>query len=147
VQNPDRASEGALLECSLFERLFNSVDPQRISALEIQYRMNTEIQDIPSRLFYKGLLKPSQEAAVRRLKLDLTNSRDPYVNKIIDPELPVVFVDVDGAQNTKARPEEAEIACRITESLVKSGVAPHEIGIITPYRAQQSLIRRRLASG
>jgi DNA replication ATP-dependent helicase Dna2 len=147
VQNPDRASEGALLECSLFERLFNSVDPQRISALEVQYRMNAEIQDIPSRLFYKGLLKPSQEAAVRRLKLDLTNSRDPDVNKIIDPELPVVFVDVDGVQNTKAHPEEAEIACRITESLVKSGVAPQEIGIITPYRAQQSLIRRRLASG
>ncbi len=147
VQNPNGTSEGALLERSLFERLFDSVDRRRVSSLEIQYRMNTEIQDIPSRLFYQGLLKPSQEAATRRLKLDLTNSSDPRVNSIIDPERPVVFVDVDGAENSKARPEEAEIACRISETLVNSGIAPHEIGIITPYRAQQSLIRRRLASG
>jgi DNA replication ATP-dependent helicase Dna2 len=53
-------------------------------------------------------------------------------------------VDVQGTTGSTARPEEAEAACKIVESLVASGVPSHEIGIITPYRAQQTLIRKRL---
>ncbi|MBI5248622.1 MAG: AAA family ATPase [Desulfomonile tiedjei] len=140
-------SDSDSLERSLFERLFDSAPDSRISRLKVQYRMNREIQEIPSRLFYGGALQPSPEAASRRLSIGNGTSHDSSLNRIMDPELPVVFVDVEGSDSGKACPQEAEIACRITEALVARGVAPHEIGIITPYRAQQSLIRRRLFSG
>jgi DNA replication ATP-dependent helicase Dna2 len=133
------------LEQSLFERLFNSSRPERVSSLRMQYRMNREVQDIPSRLFYEGKLLPAPEAAARRLNINPGVSDDKDINRIIDPDIPVVFVDVEGADSGKARPEEAAVACAIFESLVESGVPPREIGVITPYRAQQSLIRRHLS--
>ena len=139
-------SDSDSLERSLFERLFDSAPDSRISRLKIQYRMNKEIQEIPSRLFYGGSLEASPAAASRRLTVHPGISHDAGINRIIDPGLPVVFVDVEGSDSGKACPRQAEIACKITESLVASGVAPREIGIITPYRAQQSLIRRRLFS-
>jgi DNA replication ATP-dependent helicase Dna2 len=133
------------LEQSLFERLFHTSRPERITSLRMQYRMNQEVQDIPSRLFYDGKLLPSPEAATRRLNIIPGTFDDMDINRIIDPAIPVVFVDVEGADSGKARPEEATFACNILESLVESGVPPSEIGVITPYRAQQSLIRRHLS--
>jgi len=133
------------LEQSLFERLYRSAPKRRISPLLMQYRMNREVQDLPSRLFYEGSLFPSPDAAGRRLCMEPGVSSDPQINRIIDPALPVVFVDVPGTYNGKASPQEAELACAIVESLLASGVAPAEIGIISPYRAQQALIRGKLS--
>ena len=36
------------------------------------------------------------------------------------------------------------MVCRIVERLLAAGVPSQEIGIITPYKAQQALIRKRL---
>jgi len=135
------------LEKSLFERLFPSSPAERISRLKMQYRMNSEIQDVPSRLFYGGTLFPSPEAASRRLSIDSALSDDSDINSIVDPDRPVVFVDVEGAGSGRARPEEALVASRIVECLLKAGLPPGEIGVITPYRVQQALIRRSLSSG
>lgn len=147
VQTRQEASPGAdepSLERSLFERLFLTSPAESISRLTMQYRMNQEVQDIPSRLFYEGALYPAPEVRRRRLNIHPGVSGDRVIDKVIDPEPPVIFVDVQGPHSGKARPEEAETACRIVESLVASGVQSHEIGIITPYRAQQALIRNRL---
>lgn len=138
----DREASG--LERSLFERLFHSAPQERISRLRIQYRMNRDVQDIPSRLFYDGTLVPAPGVEQRRLNLNPGVAAKGEINKIIDPELPVVFVDVHSSDSGKASPAEAAVACTIVESLIASGVANHEIGIISPYRAQQALIRRLL---
>lgn len=139
--------DGPGLEQSLFERMFLTVPAERISRLRMQYRMNQEVQDIPSRLFYDGSLFPSPDAKKRRLSVEPGVSSMAEVNTILDPEIPVLFVDVEGPSSGKARPEEAEVACRIVEGLLSGGVPSHEIGIITPYRAQQALIRKRLSRG
>ena len=136
--------EEAGLEQSLFERLYRSSPQSKISRLRMQYRMNEEVQAIPSRLFYDGALFPSPETARRRLLIEPGASGDPQINRIMDPEHSVVFVDVDGANSGKARPEEAEVASLIVQVLLKCGVPPREIGVITPYKAQQALIRGRL---
>ena len=99
---------------------------------------------MPSRLFYQGMLFPAAEAAGRRLRLHPDWSDGTPIGKIVNPDLPVVFVDVAGADSGRSRPEEAAVATRIVESLLAGGVPPHEIGIITPYKAQQALIRKRL---
>ncbi|MFH1116999.1 MAG: AAA domain-containing protein, partial [Pseudomonadota bacterium] len=135
------------LEQSLFERLLGALPGAGISRLNMQYRMNREVQDIPSRLFYGGALYPSPEAGSRRLCIEPGVSSVPEVNEIVSPDSPVVFVDVEGPNGGRARPEEAEAAGTIFESLVAGGVPPSEVGIITPYRAQQALIRKRLSRG
>ncbi|MGO9567586.1 MAG: AAA domain-containing protein, partial [Desulfomonilaceae bacterium] len=129
---------------SLFERLISSASPSRISSLRMQYRMNLEVQSISSRLFYGGTLFPSPEAAGRRLKIDRQVSGDAQIEKIVSPGVPVVFVDVHGGDTGKSSSEEAALVCRIVERLLASGVPSHEVGIITPYKAQQALIRKRL---
>ena len=135
------------LEQSLFERMFLTAPDEHISRLRMQYRMNQQVQDIPSRLFYNDSLFPSPDARNRRLSIVPGVSSMAAVNEILDPDLPVLFVDVEGPSSGKARPEEAEVACRIVEGLLGGGVPSDEIGIITPYRAQQALIRKRLSLG
>jgi len=135
------------LERSLFERLFLSSPSAKVSSLKVQYRMNAEVQDIPSRLFYGGTLVPSPDVALRRLRINAGSSESREMERIIDPGLPVVFVDVRGGDCGKARPEEADAVAKITGILLACGVSSDEVGIITPYRAQQALIRNRLAQG
>jgi DNA replication ATP-dependent helicase Dna2 len=132
------------LEMSLFERLYLSSPRSRISPLNMQYRMNLEVQEVPSRIFYGGALFPSPDAANRRLNLLRRLNGNPTIDRIIDPDVPVVFVNVEGRDSGKARPEEALAVGKIVRALLAGGVSAHEIGIITPYRAQQSLIRRSL---
>ncbi len=133
------------LSRSLFERLFKEAPRDRVSGLRVQYRMNRAIQDIPSRLFYEGRLIPSPEVERRTLNGCRTGGSDPVINGLLDPARPVVFADVAGDAAGRARPEEAEIAFRLVDQLIRRGIPAHEIGVITPYRAQQSLIRKRLA--
>jgi DNA replication ATP-dependent helicase/nuclease Dna2 len=136
------SEEDGGLRLSLFERLFLSAPPQQVSRLSMQYRMNLEVQSISSQLFYDGKLFPSPEAATRRLNIDRQESGDTQIEKIVSPGFPVVFVDVPGTDKGKSSAEEAAIVCKIVERLLAAGVPPHEVGIITPYKAQQALIRR-----
>ncbi len=135
---------GYALERSLFERMALAADPSRISRLKTQYRMSKDIQELPSRLFYDGTLYPAPEVVHRRLRISPGVSDDEWLNRTLDPELPVVFLDVKGPNAGKARPEEAVVAARIVEGLIACGIPAQEIGVITPYRVQQALIRRRL---
>jgi DNA replication ATP-dependent helicase Dna2 len=143
--NEASSEDNSGLEVSLFERLFRTAPESRISRLKTQYRMNREIQEIPSRIFYDGALTPSPEVAGRRLNIKIKATNNDQIGKIVDPDLPVVFVDVPGADSGKARAEEAEVAREIVEALLALGVPSHEVGIITPYRAQQALIRLRIS--
>jgi DNA replication ATP-dependent helicase Dna2 len=63
----------------------------------------------------------------------------------MDPEVPVVFVDVDGDGTGQARPQEARICARIVRALLKGGIPADQIGVISPYRAQQNLIKDLLS--
>ncbi len=143
--NSTSSEDNSGLEQSLLERLFRSSSDLRISRLKTQYRMNREIQEIPSRIFYNGTLVPSTDVAERRLNIEPKGIADKDISKIVDPDLPVVFVDIPGADSGKARAEEAEMACKIVGTLLTLGVPSQEIGIITPYRAQQALIRSLLS--
>jgi DNA replication ATP-dependent helicase Dna2 len=133
------------LERSLFERLYHGAPEVSVSRLNMQYRMNKEIQDIPSNLFYDGRLFPAPEVASRRLRLSPALPCIPDFDEIIDPDSPAVFVDVQGRDSGKSRPKEAMVASNIIRIYSALGLPCRDIGIITPYRVQQALIRRSLA--
>jgi len=92
----------------------------------------------PSRTFYRNELKPSEEAARRRLNLSPVATRWDLA---LDPESPAVFLDLCH-QNTTVRSRiEADVVMELILSLLMRDVSPEDIGVVVPYRAQSRLIR------
>ena len=109
--------------------------------LNITYRLNEELSEWPSRTFYGNELKPSEEAAGRRLQISERASRWDFV---LDPAASAVFLDLCHRNNTVRSRREADITVEIILALLHHGLAAGEIGVVTPYRAQSRLIRSLL---
>lgn len=127
---PDRAAESSIFGL-LAERGFDVM-------LEGTYRLSTELADWPSRRFYQGRLKPVGQAASRRLELSRLTGR--YA-EALRPDRPKVFIDLGHRNSTTRSTIEAGAVADLIVALLEGGVAPAEIGVITPYRAQAREIR------
>lgn len=109
--------------------------------LNVTYRLNDVLTDWPNRTFYHNELHPSDESAMRRLKLSPEVTPWDFV---LDPATPAVFLDLCH-QNTTVRSRiEAEAVVELILSLLMREVSPQEIGVVVPYRAQSRLIRSLL---
>jgi DNA replication ATP-dependent helicase Dna2 len=111
------------------------------SMLNTTYRLNDVLAKWPSRTFYRDELKPSQEAAGRRLQLSSQASRWDIV---LDPSSPAVFLDLCHRNTTIRSRREAETVVELILALLEHEVPPDEIGVVVPYRAQSRLIRSLL---
>jgi DNA replication ATP-dependent helicase Dna2 len=109
--------------------------------LTTTYRLNDVLADWPSRTFYEGKIQPSAEAAVRRLKLHQPEAR---WQAFLDPQQPLVFLDLGHRNNKQRSRSEAELACDLVLALLRARVPPWEIGVVVPYRAQGRLVRNLL---
>lgn len=109
--------------------------------LNITYRLNEELADWPSQTFYNNELKPSLEAAHRRLKLSANRTRWDF---ILDPSSPMVFVDLCHRNTTIRSHREAEIVVELILALLEHGIPPGDIGVVVSFRAQSRLIRSLL---
>lgn len=109
--------------------------------LNVTYRLNKKLADWPSRTFYQNELKPSAEAAGRRLKLSPNYSRWDF---ILDPQHPAVFLDLCHRNTTVRSRTEAETVVELILALLEHEIPPDEIGVVVPYRAQSRLIRSLL---
>ena len=126
--------------------------PEAISAcvpLRVQYRMNRMISDFASRTFYDGKLMPHNSVANAVLELVGSEMRFaeevPSILQAIDPSHPMVFVDVRGElEGVKTSDAEARAVREVVAGLLVRGIAPKDIGIIAPYRAQVANLRRHL---
>ncbi|WPD24415.1 MAG: DEAD/DEAH box helicase [Candidatus Electrothrix scaldis] len=119
--------------------------PQQSVFLDLTYRMNTEICTFPSRTWYNSQLQPAPANAAARLSLKGRLGNDP-LDRIIDPEKPVVLVRVDHRGCGQESIVEAEIMARLTHRLQnKYGLDKEQLALISPHRAQNNRISRRLA--
>lgn len=109
--------------------------------LKITYRLNDVLTQWPSRTFYRNELKPSQEAATRRLRLSPETTPWDFV---LDPSSPAVFLDLCHTNTTVRSRIEAEVVTELVLSLLIHGIPAEEIGVVVPYRAQSRLIRSLL---
>jgi DNA replication ATP-dependent helicase Dna2 len=109
--------------------------------LNVTYRLNDVLAEWPSRTFYRSELKPSKEAAIRRLKLSPNHSRWDF---ILDPQYPAVFLDLCHRNTTVRSRMEAETTVELILALLDHDIPPEEIGVVVPYRAQSRLIRSLL---
>lgn len=145
VLSLEAAAQG--LSTSLFERLLADYGDEVKRMLKEQYRMHERIMAFPSARMYGGALRAHASVAQRRLAEVLSQGA------AVDAP-PVLFLDTAGKgfEESKApgteslRNEgEADLVVARARELLAAGLAPEELAVITPYRAQASLIRERLA--
>lgn len=126
--------------------------------LSIQYRMCTEIMAWSSQEMYGGGLTAHESVSKQRL-MDLISDE----NTVDDESLisPLVFVDTAGcglneadlsepgdlvSSESRSNLGELEIVWQHINRLLRAGLQPFQIAVVTPYRAQVEVILNHLQS-
>ncbi|MCH5222161.1 MAG: AAA family ATPase [Muribaculaceae bacterium] len=135
---------------SLFERFINryGCDASVVSMLTHQGRMHIEIADFPSKMFYRGMLKP---VFVDRQTAELPKvGDDSSIEGIVrSRRLAFLNIDKDATVADKVNIAEANLIARLVMAIYKKEeqFEPNDtIGVIVPYRNQINAIRRAIAS-
>ncbi|KAL3925164.1 MAG: hypothetical protein SGILL_000589 [Bacillariaceae sp.] len=140
--------------------------PTSVAPLTLQYRMNEAICKVSSEAFYGGKMKCADDNVKhRRLALpgfpaNLVNNVVPWVEAVVDPQNPVIFVDTDQIRSSKEKQDkhvefeplegrrgtktggstinetEKSLVFSIVDGLIKGGLDPSDVGVISPFRAQ-----------
>ena len=108
--------------------------------LETTYRMNEPLVRWPSENFYQGRLKAHRRNAAHRFRLN----SEPGMPHLLGPEPAMVPVIVNHEGNRAYSDEEADEIAALIEEMLDGGLAPEEIGVVVPFRAQAARIRSLL---
>ncbi|KAM9913006.1 hypothetical protein OXX69_002000 [Metschnikowia pulcherrima] len=157
VSHPDSKIKTGLSQ-SLFQILANA-HPDSVAELKHQYRMCEEIMLISNKLVYKNrLICGNQHVAEQFLevphkeKLALHFSgrnpmNTPWLDSAFQEQNRVVFFDHDllpgyerAVGENITNPAEVELVRQTVEGLVRCGVEPTKIGVMTLYRSQLKLL-------
>ncbi|MBE0516017.1 MAG: IGHMBP2 family helicase [Methanophagales archaeon] len=147
----EEAASGSLSK-SLFERLLELYGDRIRVMLEVQYRMNDLIAAFPSEEFYEGKLRAYEAVKRRNLTDVLPKSKEGEIeNEDLEP---LLFIDTGGSDEFRERVRrgstsrenigEARLVKDIAERLLRLGIRPEEIAVISPYDDQVSLIKSML---
>jgi len=115
-----------------------------------QYRMAKEIIAYPSKLFYNNKIT-TDDIVELHLKefIDSFNDewKDSSISDIIDPSTPSLWLQVDSSDsnnNARLNQDEANHCNTIIDELLKSGIEPSQIGVISPFRLQVNTIKDKV---
>ena len=135
----DRAAHEGLSR-SLFERLIKvGIRPQ---SLQIQYRMHPLIAKFPSAHFYENFVLNGVQASDRtRKELD---AFWPVPHQPIFFHSCNLWEEIAPSGTTYLNRGEAKIAVRLAVKLIKCGLKPKQIGVITPYLGQRRYLKQHM---
>ena len=131
------------LGVTLFERLYKILGPEFRTLLERQYRMNEKIMGFSSKMFYQGLLVADDSVKNQTLAGLKGVKKSPLTRE------PLLFIDTAGkgfeekleaGSESRYNPEEAALVLEQLKEMLKLGVPPEEIAVISPYSAQVRLL-------
>ena len=137
IKCPEAARKG--LEKTLFDRLQSQYGDRILRMLTIQYRMHKQIMDWSNQALYNGKLVAAEAVKNRKL-YEL-----PGVQETEETSETLLLIDTAGCDMPEAVDEdneskwnegEAKLCAEHVERLMKAGLHPSEIAIITPYNAQ-----------
>lgn len=111
-----------------------------VTTLKTTYRLNAELAEWPSESFYSDELRSDPSVANRVLP---TPNRPPN-HAALSTRASLTLYEIDHEGCRTASKEEAEIISEIIIDAIESGLAPAEIGVVTPFRRQARLVKRRL---
>ncbi|KAF9321637.1 hypothetical protein BG003_000520 [Podila horticola] len=165
----DRDYSSFLLSTTLFVRLLGCFpkDGSKLikRTLVTQYRMNEAIMAFPSEKLYQNLLVADESCKDWLLKdLPSVQKKRGSGEDESDTDHPLVYLDTSmagmmeetedqgsnggtalvGVDDSKLNRGEANTVVDYVRGLMASGVAPEDIAIITPYSAQNALLRQLL---
>jgi hypothetical protein len=145
VLGPQPAHEAALPAQSILAHLLTTYGPQARVRLNTTYRLNQELCELPSQLWYQGDLHPVAANATRRLEMPVVRQPD-LVDRILTPQHPVTLVLTDHTTDTQQSALEVEIVATLAARLLLDyGIAATRLAILAPHRAQNSAMAQRLA--
>lgn len=139
VKSPQALREG--LGNTLMQAIANN-QPNAVSLLKLQYRMNDEIMRFPSEWFYGGMLQSAPEVKYR---------------SILDFDTPITWVNTEemdcneefiGESYGRINKPEAELTIsQLKEYITKIGRERFlgeriDVGVISPYKAQVQYLRQ-----
>jgi len=145
VLSQDAARQG--YGVSLFERLADSLGPEVLRRLDVQYRMHTAIMEFSSLEFYEAELVAAASVESHLLR------ELPGVSGDAPADAALEFIDTAGAGyeeevepdgQSRMNRREADLAAAKVRALLAAGVAASDIGVITPYAAQARLLAEKL---
>ncbi|MFQ5504702.1 MAG: DEAD/DEAH box helicase [Planctomycetota bacterium] len=130
--------EARVLASSIFEHLEEHYGSLM---LDRSFRLNTELARFVSEEFYGSGLRSDESAAGRRLAL----REGGRLRAVLDPRKPLVLARVDHQGRTRRSREEATLVADLVEALLgQHRLAPEDLAVITPFRAQVRLLRHEL---
>ena len=138
-----KAAAKAGLTQSLFERLV--LIGNRPIRLQVQYRMHPALSEFPSNMFYEGSLQNGVTEEDRRLlnTPGYTGKEDfPWPS----PSKPMFFYSISGMEEISSsgtsylNRTEASYVEKVVTHLLRMGVTPSQIGVITPYDGQRKYV-------
>lgn len=139
------------LSGSIFERLLRNANNKAwtkcVGTLTKQARMHEAIQDFPNKYFYASKLEPLNIDNRQKVEFSLfaKGFSDEVVNTVSRNRF--VFIDMPRDNARKSNKYEAELVCKIVANYVQylgDSMSEKSIGIISPFRAQCSLISKML---
>ena len=120
------------LAFSMFERLKRESEQTgttSLTLLDTQYRMHPQIMSVSNKLFYDG-----------RLRTGVSHD-----DRLPPDGGPVSMVPVESQACGRVNPEEADVVERLVRRYQSEyGVPAEGIGVVSPFRAQVVLLRKRL---
>jgi regulator of nonsense transcripts 1 len=131
----NKPAEEAGYNRSLFERLIQL--GQRPYRLEVQYRMHPALSEFSSNAFYEGTLQNGVTAEDRdasRLFPWPNASKPTFFYNSIHPE------EISASGTSFLNRTEAALAEKMATLLLRGGILPHSVGIITPYEGQRNFL-------
>ena len=145
VLGPQPTQEAAAPARSILAHLLTTYGPQARVRLNTTYRLNQELCQLPSQLWYQGDLHPAAANAAGRLQVPVVQQPD-LVDAILAPQYPVTLVLADHTTDAQQSLLEVEIVATLAARLLLDyGVAATRLAILAPHRAQNSAITQRLA--
>lgn len=125
---------------SVFAKL-TSLHALHTAVLNETYRMNRWLARWPSEAHYAGALVASGPNRERRVLLDDVPER---FAPVFDASSCGVFIPTLDRSARTRNFQDAELVADLCEAAAHAGLAFHDIGIVTPYRAQGRAIRSAL---
>jgi len=138
-----KAAAKAGLTQSMFERLV--LIGNRPIRLQVQYRMHPALSEFPSNMFYEGSLQNGVTEADRQL-LNMPGFAGKEDFPWPVPSKPMFFYSISGMEEISAsgtsylNRTEASYVEKVVTHLLRMGVTPLQIGVITPYDGQKKYV-------
>ena len=138
---------------SLFERLCK-LHPQCMTLFKKQYRMCADILELSNSIIYHGVMQTGNQQIAEQTQSFPTDVKSEYpwletikqrAVTLLETDEVVLNIDLKERQEQKYTNEvEAAICKQIVDNFVQSGVSPPDITVISPFLAQQVLLKSRL---